>query len=205
MQPTHIMSVPRTMEFVYQTTRPRGLFGSTLLSTMRCITILTVSYDIASIASQEFHRNGQYEIDNLRSLDLIFYLAGAFFFIYSNRCDAGLARLSAEHKITYERLQSLSKDQHTSKLILESKIKEAEIQVWYLDQGNPCTGKSSSLIHTDSITVNYYPGRSQIYKWRGVSAPSPYCIDHWYLAALLYCSNWKRSLISAFSMLCRRD
>ncbi|XP_009278617.1 protein FAM81A [Aptenodytes patagonicus] len=48
------------------------------------------------------------------------------------RCDAGLARLSAEHKITYERLQSLSKDQHTSKLILESKIKEAEIQISHL-------------------------------------------------------------------------
>lgn len=145
--------------------------------------------DIASPGSQEFHRNSQCEMDKLKGLDLIFYLAGALFFIYSNRCDAGLARLSAEHKITYERLQSLSKDQHTSKLILESKIKEAEIQVWYLDQGNPCTGKSSSLIHTDSITVNYYPGRSQIYKWRGASAPSPYYIDHWYLAALLHCSN----------------
>lgn len=48
------------------------------------------------------------------------------------RCDAGLARLSAEHKITYERLQSLTKDQHTSKLILESKIKETEIQVSHL-------------------------------------------------------------------------
>ncbi|XP_069654201.1 protein FAM81A isoform X2 [Haliaeetus albicilla] len=48
------------------------------------------------------------------------------------RCDAGLARLSAEHKITYERLQSLTKDQHTSKLILESKIKEAEIQISHL-------------------------------------------------------------------------
>lgn len=80
-------------------------------------------------------------------------------FIYSNRCDAGLARLSAEHKITYERLQSLSKDQHTSKLILESKIKEAEIQVWYLDQSNLWMGKSYRLIHTGSITVNSYPGR----------------------------------------------
>lgn len=116
--------------------------------------------DIVSLASQEFHRNGQYEMDNLKSLNLIFYLAGALFFIYPNRCDAGLARLSAEHKITYERLQSLSKDQHTSKLILESKIKEAEIQVWYSDQGTPCAGKSSSPVHTDSITVNYYPGRS---------------------------------------------
>ncbi|EMP38994.1 Protein FAM81A, partial [Chelonia mydas] len=48
------------------------------------------------------------------------------------RCDAGLARLSAEHKITYERLQSLSKDQQASKMILESKIKEAEIQISYL-------------------------------------------------------------------------
>lgn len=53
------------------------------------------------------------------------------FGIYLNRCDAGLARLSAEHKITYERLQSLSKDQQASKMILESKIKEAEIQVCY--------------------------------------------------------------------------
>lgn len=138
-------------------------------------------------------------MDNFKGLDLIFYLTGALFFIYSNRCDAGLARLSAEHKITYERLQSLSKDQHTSKLILESKIKEAEIQVWYLDQDNPCTGKSSSLIHTDSITVNYYPGRSQIYKGRG---HIPYYIGHWYLDALLYCSNWK---ISSCSMLCRKN
>lgn len=113
-------------------------------------------------------------MDNLKSLDLIFYSFVALVFIYSNRCDAGLARLSAEHKITYERLQSLTKDQHTSKLILESKIKEAEIQVWHLDQGDPCMGKNYSLIHTDSITANYYPGRSQIYKWRGVSAHSPH-------------------------------
>uniref|UniRef100_A0ABM5EXJ7 Protein FAM81A isoform X2 n=1 Tax=Pogona vitticeps TaxID=103695 RepID=A0ABM5EXJ7_9SAUR len=48
------------------------------------------------------------------------------------RCDAGLARLSAEHKVTYERLQNLSKDQQASKLILESKIKEAEIQISHL-------------------------------------------------------------------------
>lgn len=159
-QPTCIMSLPRKMQFVYQTSWPQGLFGSTMLNSMGCIKHSYSLKDIASLASQEFHRNGQYEMDHLKSLDLIFYLAGALFFIYSNRCDAGLARLSAEHKITYERLQSLSKDQHTSKLILESKIKEAEIQVWYLDQGNPCTGKSSSLIHTDSITVNYSPGRS---------------------------------------------
>ncbi|KAL8197003.1 UNVERIFIED_CONTAM: hypothetical protein K2H54_006135 [Gekko kuhli] len=52
--------------------------------------------------------------------------------IYLNRCDAGLARLSAEHKVTYERLQNLSKDQQASKLILESKIKEAEIQISHL-------------------------------------------------------------------------
>lgn len=45
------------------------------------------------------------------------------------RCDAGLARVSAEHKVTYERLQSLSKEQQATKLILESKIKETEIQV----------------------------------------------------------------------------
>lgn len=113
-------------------------------------------------------------MDNLKSLNLVFYSAVAFVFIFSNRCDAGLARLSAEHKITYERLQSLSKDQHTSKLILESKIKEAEIQVWYLDQNDSCTGESCSLIHTDSITASYYPGRSHIYKWRGVRAHSPY-------------------------------
>ncbi|KAF7241485.1 Protein FAM81A [Varanus komodoensis] len=48
------------------------------------------------------------------------------------RCDAGLARLSAEHKVTYERLQNLSKDHQTTKLILESKIKEAEIQISHL-------------------------------------------------------------------------
>ncbi|XP_067327393.1 protein FAM81A isoform X1 [Anolis sagrei] len=48
------------------------------------------------------------------------------------RCDAGLARLSAEHKVTYERLQNLSKDQQATKLILESKIKEAEIQISHL-------------------------------------------------------------------------
>ncbi|XP_042327334.1 protein FAM81A isoform X2 [Sceloporus undulatus] len=49
-----------------------------------------------------------------------------------SRCDAGLARLSAEHKVTYERLQNLSKDQQATKLILESKIKEAEIQISHL-------------------------------------------------------------------------
>lgn len=68
-------------------------------------------------------------------------------FIYSNRCDAGLARLSAEHKITYERLQSLTKDQHTSKLILESKIKETEIQVQ----------SSHGVTQTDIVPVNYFP------------------------------------------------
>lgn len=52
-----------------------------------------------------------------------------WFLLYLYRCDAGLARLSAEHKVTYERLQNLSKDQQATKLILESKIKEAEIQV----------------------------------------------------------------------------
>ncbi|XP_026537826.1 protein FAM81A [Notechis scutatus] len=45
-----------------------------------------------------------------------------------SRCDAGLARVSAEHKVTYERLQSLSKEQQATKLVLESKIKETEIQ-----------------------------------------------------------------------------
>ncbi|KAH0619781.1 hypothetical protein JD844_014040 [Phrynosoma platyrhinos] len=49
-----------------------------------------------------------------------------------SRCDAGLARLSAEHKVTYERLQNLCKDQQATKLILESKIKEAEIQISHL-------------------------------------------------------------------------
>lgn len=92
----------------------------------------------------------------------MFYSAVALVFIYSNRCDAGLARLSAEHKITYERLQSLSKDQHTSKLILESKIKEAEIQVQYLDPSDPCMGKNYSLIQTHTITVNYFLGSSEI-------------------------------------------
>uniref|UniRef100_A0A8C6Y541 Family with sequence similarity 81 member A n=1 Tax=Naja naja TaxID=35670 RepID=A0A8C6Y541_NAJNA len=46
-----------------------------------------------------------------------------------SRCDAGLARVSAEHKVTYERLQSLSKEQQATKLVLESKIKETEIQL----------------------------------------------------------------------------
>ncbi|KAM6426537.1 protein FAM81A isoform 2-T3 [Liasis olivaceus] len=49
-----------------------------------------------------------------------------------SRCDAGLARVSAEHKVTYERLQSLSKEQQATKLILESKIKETEIQISHL-------------------------------------------------------------------------
>ncbi|XP_032088571.1 protein FAM81A isoform X1 [Thamnophis elegans] len=49
-----------------------------------------------------------------------------------SRCDAGLARVSAEHKVTYERLQSLSKEQQATKMILESKIKETEIQISHL-------------------------------------------------------------------------
>lgn len=46
------------------------------------------------------------------------------------RCDASIARLSAEHKTTYEGLQHLNKEQQAAKLILETKIKDAEGQVW---------------------------------------------------------------------------
>ncbi|XP_023568425.1 protein FAM81A [Octodon degus] len=45
------------------------------------------------------------------------------------RCDASIARLSAEHKTTYEGLQHLSKEQQAAKLILETKIKDAEGQI----------------------------------------------------------------------------
>ncbi|XP_019513070.1 PREDICTED: protein FAM81A [Hipposideros armiger] len=44
------------------------------------------------------------------------------------RCDASIARLSAEHKTTYEGLQHLNKEQQAAKLILETKIKDAEGQ-----------------------------------------------------------------------------
>lgn len=47
-----------------------------------------------------------------------------------DRCDASIARLSAEHKTTYEGLQHLNKEQQAAKLILETKIKDAEGQVW---------------------------------------------------------------------------
>lgn len=55
-----------------------------------------------------------------------------------DRCDASIARLSAEHKTTYEGLQHLNKEQQAAKLILETKIKDAEGQVWpsrYLRRG----------------------------------------------------------------------
>uniref|UniRef100_H0X7Y9 Family with sequence similarity 81 member A n=1 Tax=Otolemur garnettii TaxID=30611 RepID=H0X7Y9_OTOGA len=45
------------------------------------------------------------------------------------RCDASIARLSAEHKTTYEGLQHLNKEQQAAKLILETKIKDAEGQI----------------------------------------------------------------------------
>lgn len=45
------------------------------------------------------------------------------------RCDASIARLSAEHKTTYEGLQHLNKEQQASKMILETKIKDAEGQI----------------------------------------------------------------------------
>ncbi|OBS77089.1 hypothetical protein A6R68_16446, partial [Neotoma lepida] len=45
------------------------------------------------------------------------------------RCDASIARLSAEHKTTFEGLQHLNKEQQAAKLILETKIKDAEGQV----------------------------------------------------------------------------
>nr|BAC37676.1 unnamed protein product [Mus musculus] len=45
------------------------------------------------------------------------------------RCDASIARLSAEHKSTYEGLQHLNKEQQAAKLILETKIKDAEGQI----------------------------------------------------------------------------
>ncbi|ERE77089.1 dixin-like protein [Cricetulus griseus] len=44
-------------------------------------------------------------------------------------CDASIARLSAEHKTTYEGLQHLNKEQQAAKLILETKIKDAEGQI----------------------------------------------------------------------------
>ncbi|XP_013374477.1 PREDICTED: protein FAM81A isoform X1 [Chinchilla lanigera] len=45
------------------------------------------------------------------------------------RCDASIARLSAEHKTTYEGLQHLNKEQQAAKLILETKIRDAEGQI----------------------------------------------------------------------------
>lgn len=51
------------------------------------------------------------------------------FVVYLDRCDASIARLSAEHKTTYEGLQHLNKEQQAAKLILETKIKDAEGQV----------------------------------------------------------------------------
>nr|XP_023414141.1 protein FAM81A [Loxodonta africana] len=50
------------------------------------------------------------------------------------RCDASIARLSAEHKSTYEGLQHLNKEQQAAKLILETKIKDAEGQVRSVSQ-----------------------------------------------------------------------
>ncbi|EPY83068.1 hypothetical protein CB1_000598006 [Camelus ferus] len=44
------------------------------------------------------------------------------------RCDASIARLSAEHKSTCEGLQHLNKEQQAAKLLLETKIKDAEGQ-----------------------------------------------------------------------------
>uniref|UniRef100_A0A2K5KEY8 Family with sequence similarity 81 member A n=1 Tax=Colobus angolensis palliatus TaxID=336983 RepID=A0A2K5KEY8_COLAP len=44
-------------------------------------------------------------------------------------CDASIARLSAEHKTTYEGLQHLNKEQQAAKHILETKIKDAEGQI----------------------------------------------------------------------------
>ncbi|KAK7832728.1 hypothetical protein U0070_026924 [Myodes glareolus] len=44
-------------------------------------------------------------------------------------CDASIARLSAEHKTTYESLQHLNKEQQAAKLVLETKIKDAEGQI----------------------------------------------------------------------------
>lgn len=52
------------------------------------------------------------------------------FVVCLDRCDASIARLSAEHKTTYEGLQHLNKEQQAAKLILETKIKDAEGQVW---------------------------------------------------------------------------
>ncbi|KAK2501315.1 hypothetical protein MC885_008488 [Smutsia gigantea] len=45
------------------------------------------------------------------------------------RCDASIARLSAEHKTTYEGLQHFNKEQQAAKLILKRKIKDAEGQI----------------------------------------------------------------------------
>lgn len=49
-----------------------------------------------------------------------------------DRCDASIARLSAEHKSTYEGLQHLNKEQQAAKHILETKIKDAEGQVGHV-------------------------------------------------------------------------
>ncbi|XP_048648892.1 protein FAM81A isoform X1 [Marmota marmota marmota] len=53
----------------------------------------------------------------------------ASFVVCLGRCDASIARLSAEHKTTYEGLQHLNKEQQAAKLILETKIKDAEGQI----------------------------------------------------------------------------
>lgn len=67
------------------------------------------------------------------------------------RCDASIARLSAEHKSTYEGLQHLNKEQQAAKLILETKIKDAEGQV------RPVSGsllKAVVVLSSNSATVS---------------------------------------------------
>uniref|UniRef100_G3TDT0 Family with sequence similarity 81 member A n=1 Tax=Loxodonta africana TaxID=9785 RepID=G3TDT0_LOXAF len=65
------------------------------------------------------------------------------------RCDASIARLSAEHKSTYEGLQHLNKEQQAAKLILETKIKDAE-------------GQLSGLLTFIELQVNVYKSSLKI-------------------------------------------
>nr|XP_033775694.1 protein FAM81A [Geotrypetes seraphini] len=45
------------------------------------------------------------------------------------RCDASISRLSADHKTIEDRLQNLSKEKQTAKVIIDSKIKDVEQQI----------------------------------------------------------------------------
>ncbi|XP_030046267.1 protein FAM81A [Microcaecilia unicolor] len=45
------------------------------------------------------------------------------------RCDANISRLSADHKTIEDKLQNLSKEKQTAKVIMDSKIKDVEQQI----------------------------------------------------------------------------